>query len=143
MTLVKFNNRPKVYDSLLDELFKFPATFGNAIENSLHIPPTNIHETKDAYHLELNVPGRNKEDFKIQVDEDLLTISFEVKEEKETEEYKTLRREFAFKSFKRSFKLDENVDAKNIQAKYENGLLKLFVPKKEVVKEQPKEITVQ
>lgn len=144
MTLVKFNNRPtKVYDSLLDELFKFPATYGNAFENNLHVPPTNIHETKDAYHLELNVPGRNKEDFKIQIEEGLLTISFEVKEEKENAEYKTLRREFAFKSFKRSFRLDENIDATNIQAKYENGLLKLFVPKKEVVKEQPKQIAVQ
>ena len=73
----------------------------------------------------------------------MLTISFEKKEEKENESYKTLRREFSFESFKRSFNLGEEINAENIQAKYENGVLKLYLPKKPVVKESAKQISIQ
>jgi HSP20 family protein len=103
----------------------------------------NIHETKDAYHLELNVPGREKEDFTINVDKGLLTIGYEKKQEQKSEGYKTVRREFSFESFKRSFTIDEKIDANNIQAKYENGLLKLHLPKKEEHKQEAKQIPVQ
>ena len=112
-------------------------------EESIGFPPVNIHETPEAYHLELSAPGRNKEDFKLSVDNGQLTISFEKKEETKTEEYKTIRKEFSFKSFKRSFNLDDRIDANGIQAKYENGVLKLLLPKKEQVKESTKQISVQ
>jgi HSP20 family protein len=91
----------------------------------------------------LNVPGRSKEDFKIQVDQDLLTISYEKKDEKPaTEDYKTIRREFSYKSFKRSFSIDKSVDLNGVQAKYENGLLKLLLPKKEEVKQGARQISI-
>ncbi|HCL83359.1 MAG TPA: Hsp20/alpha crystallin family protein, partial [Chitinophagaceae bacterium] len=90
MTLVKVNNRPfgNLFNDLLNE---FPAAAKNFGQDIYAFPQTNIHETPEAFHLELNVPGRSKEDFKIQVEQGLLTISFEKKEENtQTDEYKTI-----------------------------------------------------
>ncbi len=141
MTHVK--NNPVYFGNLFDELFNnIPANWGKDGQNALSSPPANIHETADAYHVELNVPGRNKEDFSIKVDNGLLTISYEKKEETEKKEYRTIRKEFSFRSFKRSFSLDEKVDTTAIQAKYENGVLLVLLPKKEEVKSAPKEISV-
>ena len=142
MTLVKVNNRP--YGNFLDGFInEFPSVAKSFGQDFFQFPETNIHETPDAYHLELNVPGRAKEDFKIQVDQDLLTISFEKKEEKPaSDDYKTIRREFAYKSFKRSFSIENGVDVNQIQAKYENGLLKLLLPKKEEVKQGARQINI-
>ena len=141
MTLVKRN--PASINFLFDELFNaFPAHWGNDQVQQHFAPAVNIHETTDGYHVELNVPGRNKEDFKVSIDNHLLTIAFEQKETIENKDYKTLRREFSFKSFNRSFTLDEKVNADAIQAKYENGILKLYLPKKEEVKIAPKEIAI-
>ena len=140
--LVKVNNRPlnRGFNSIFDELFnEFPVK----METRLNFPPVNIHENENGYELELNVPGRNKEDFKISVENGLLSVSFEKKEENKTEGKKTLRREFSYQSFTRSFNLDENIDADNIQAKYENGVLILALPKKEQAKPAKKEINIQ
>jgi HSP20 family protein len=142
MTIIKHN--PKVINSLFDEFFNnFPATWSTDFQNELPGVPVNIHETPDAYHLELNAPGRNKEDFKINVDGGMLTISFEQKEEKEQKDYKTIRREFHYQSFKRNFSLDEKINPEGIEAKYENGVLKLLIPKKEEVKIAPKQIAIK
>ncbi|HXB08288.1 MAG TPA: Hsp20/alpha crystallin family protein [Puia sp.] len=143
MTLVKVNNNGhKSLSSFVDEFFQgFPA--GSGRDESFGFPPVNIHETSDAYHLELSAPGRSKEDFKLAVDNGQLTVAFEKKEETKTEDYKTIRKEFSFKSFKRSFNLDDRIDANGIQAKYENGVLKLLLPKKEQVKETAKQIAIQ
>ena len=80
MTLVKVNNNGhKSLSNFVDEFFQgFPAGYNR--EESLGFPPVNIHETADAYHLELSAPGRNKEDFKLAVDNGQLTVSFEKKE---------------------------------------------------------------
>lgn len=141
MTLVKQNNRA---NNILDDFFfGFPTAWGkDAQATNFNMPPVNIHETKDGYHVELSAPGRNKEDFKVKVENGLLTISFEKQEEKENTELKTIRREFSSKSFKRSFSLDDKVNADAIQAKYENGVLQLYIPKKEEVKAAAKEITI-
>ena len=147
MTLVKVNNNGlrRPLTSLFDEFFQELPSFGKNLNwESWGSPAVNIHESADAYHLELNVPGRNKEDFKVNVENGLLTVSFENKEEKESksEDYKTIRREFSYRSFSRSFNLDQQVDATRIQAKYENGLLKIFLPKKAEVKEANKQINI-
>jgi HSP20 family protein len=142
MTLVKVNNRPfsNLFSDLLNEFPVAARSFGQEL---FAFPQTNIHETSDAYHLELNAPGRSKEDFKIQVEQGLLTISFEKKEETaQPEDYKTIRREFEFKSFKRSFSVDDKIDVEGIQAKYENGVLKLLLPKKEESKQSARQITI-
>jgi HSP20 family protein len=141
MTLVKHNTTP--FNNLFDELFNsFPATWGKDAQQAYAVVPVNIHETNEGYHVELNAPGRNKEDFKVNVENGLLTISYEKKENTEQKDYKTIRREFSFRSFKRSFTLDEKINADAIQARYENGVLKLYLPKKEEVKVSPKEITI-
>jgi HSP20 family protein len=142
MTLVKVNNRP--FGNLFgDFLNEFPVAARSFGQELFAFPQTNIHETPEAFHLELNIPGRSKEDFKIQVEKGLLTISYEKKEESEqTEEYKTIRREFEYKSFKRSFTVDDKIDVEGIQAKYEQGILKLLLPKKEESKPNARQINI-
>lgn len=140
MTLVKHNYR--TFNDLFDEFFnQLPATPKNG--SYLNVPPVNIHETGDAFHLELVAPGLQKEDFKVSIENGLLTISYEKKTETENKDYKTHRREFSVRSFKRSFSVDEKINADAIQAKYENGVLKLLLPKKEEVKVTPKQITIE
>lgn len=129
-------------NSIFDELFHELPTFGRSI-NNLFSPAVNIVENTEAYHLELMAPGRNKEDFAISVDKNLLTISYEKKDEVKNEELKSIRREFSFQSFKRSFNLDEKINAEAIQAKYENGILKLILPKKAEVTQPVKSINIQ
>ncbi|CAN5809753.1 Hsp20/alpha crystallin family protein [soil metagenome] len=138
MTLTKHNYR--TVNDLFDEFFR-PNTW--AKEGTLTTPPVNIHETNDSYHLELVAPGLNKEDFKVNLEKGLLTISYEKKAEAENKDYKTHRKEFTSTNFKRSFSVDDKINADSIQAKYDNGILKLFLPKKEEVKVQPKEIAIQ
>ncbi|HXL56879.1 MAG TPA: Hsp20/alpha crystallin family protein [Chitinophagaceae bacterium] len=138
MTLVKHNY--KIVNDLFDEFFKLPATWEN--ERGWNVPPVNIYETNDSYHLELVAPGLKKEDFKINFEKDLLTISYEKKAEDNNKDYKTHRSEFNVAGFKRSFSVDDKINTEGIQAQYENGLLKLFLPKKQEVKSLPKEITI-
>ena len=145
MTTIKFDRQPaqKNFSSLLDEFFNEVPVKWTKDWNGQYAPSVNIHETDEAFHLEMNAPGRNKEDFKVNVEENVLTIAFEKKEEKVNDAFKTIRREFSFESFKRSFNLGEEINADNIQAKYENGVLKLYLPKKPVVKESAKQISIQ
>jgi HSP20 family protein len=79
----------------------------------------------------------------VNVEKGLLTISYDKKEESKSEDYKTIRREFGHRSFKRTFTVADQINVEAIQAKYENGILKLFLPKKEQVKENPKQVVVQ
>jgi HSP20 family protein len=140
MTLVK--NNYKSFNNIVDELLNnVPATWERGF--NLNVPPVNIHETNDAYHLELAAPGLSKEDFKINLDKGFLTISYEKKVEEENKNYKTHRREFTAANFKRTFTVEDKIDAENIKAKYENGVLQLLLPKKEEVKIAPKEIAIQ
>jgi len=108
--------------------------------------PVNISETDDAYQLAVVAPGLQKEDLKIQVNDNILTISFEKaevnKEESTANNPKVLREEFKLHSFKRSFKLGEKVDAEKIAARYENGILNLDISKKEQVKAANKFIDI-
>ncbi len=146
MTLVKVNNPiNKTFDGLMNELFNdLPVSFGKSIrEDILHFPPANIIEKTDLYQIELAAPGMEKQDFVIKLDGKILTISAEKKTETATENEKMIRKEFGVKSFKRSFTLDEKIDAAHISAKYENGILKLDLPKKEEVKNEAKNIVIQ
>ena len=145
MTTVRFNNQPlqKSFNSLLDEFFNNSPVKWGKDWNGKYVPPVNISETNEAFHLELNAPGRNKEEFKINVENNELTISYEVKQENEVKELKSVRREFSYETFKRSFNLGEEINADDIRAKYENGILKLYLPKKPEVKETAKQINIQ
>lgn len=141
MTLVK--NNPVYFGNLFDELFnQFPTNWGKDAQSGFTFVPANIHETKDGYHVEISAPGRNKEDFKVSLENGLLSIGFEKKEITENKDFKTIRKEFSFRSFKRSFSLDEKINTAGIQAKYENGVLKLYLPKKEEVSVTPQQIAI-
>ena len=143
MTQLKLINRPVAiqFDNFFNDFFS-PAVWSSPSTAVASIPAANVHETPTDYVLEVNAPGRNKDDFRVNLDKDLLTVSYEKKEEATTENNKTVRREFQYNSFKRSFSLDEKIDATNIQAKYENGILKIELPKKPEVQEQPKQIAI-
>ncbi len=134
----------KTFDGFLNEIFNdMPAAFGKTVrEDVFSFPPVNITEKKDAYYLEVSAPGMDKADFSVKLDGNLLTISAEKKETVKDETEKTIRREFSSRKFKRSFTLDEKVDAANIVAKYENGILKLQLAKKEEIKNAAKEISI-
>jgi HSP20 family protein len=93
--------------------------------------------------LEVIAPGFQKEDFKVNLDNNTLTISAEKKEETENKNEKFIRKEFKQQSFKRSFTIDENIDAESISAKYVNGVLTLNLAKKQEVKPSVKEISIQ
>jgi HSP20 family protein len=141
MTTLKFNQPTlKTLDSFLDNLL---SDLPVAKNTNLNFPAVNICETTDNYELEFNVPGRKKEDFKITVDKNILTVSFEKNEENKEENKQFIKREFVTQSFKRSFTLDEKINSDDIQAKYENGILFLTLPKKEEVKVLPKEISIK
>lgn len=146
MTLVKLNGAPvkKSYTSLFDELLNDWTGFGHdGTSGKWSAAPVNIHETKDAFHLELSAPGLKKEDIKINVEDGLLTISYEKKEDSTSEDYKTVRREFAYNSFKRSFTISDKINAADIQGKYEDGVLKVLLPKKPEAQAVSKQIDIQ
>jgi len=105
--------------------------------------PVNIQENEKGYDLQLVAPGLKKEDFKITTDRNILQISYEHKEEnQEQQENKWLRNEFRNRSFKRSFTLNEKIDASKVNAKYVNGILNVNLPKKEVTEQPAQQINV-
>ena len=138
--LVKRNGNffPSVVSDLFDTDLLSPELFN--FEGSLRsrIPSVNITEGDKNFKIELAAPGFEKKDFKIETDNGMLTISSEKEKEdkEESENYK--RREFSYSSFRRSFQLPENSLQDKIEAKYENGVLKLTLPKKEVTVSKPK-----
>ena len=112
--------------------------------NPVSIPAVNISETSDQYEVNLAAPGMKKEDFNIDVEGNTLTISAETKEEKEEKEERYTRKEYNYSSFSRSFTLPDWVNKEKINASYENGLLKVVLPKTEAAKQTPsKHITVK
>ena len=146
MTLVKVNNPvAKTFDGLMNDIFNdFPATFNkNVRQEVLSFPPVNILENENAYNLEVALPGLDKTDFNIKLEANILTVSSDKKENSTNETEKVIRKEFSNRAFKRSFTLDEKIEASAIEAKYENGVLKITLPKKEVAKAVTKEITIQ
>jgi HSP20 family protein len=111
-------------DKFMTDDFQTPAHYSR--------PAVNIVETEKSYALEVIAPGMKKEDFKIAIEKDLLTISYEKKESSEEKTDKYIRKEFSMNSFKRSFTLNEKLNAEGVTAKYENGVLHVNIPKAEV-----------
>jgi HSP20 family protein len=105
--------------------------FGGLKEAEGDVPAVNIKDQKDQYTIEFAAPGLKKEDFKVDLDNYVLTVSSEKKEEKEEKENNYSRREFVYNSFNRSFTLPRTVDIDKIKADYSNGILAISIPKKE------------
>jgi len=99
-----------------------------------NVPAVNITEQKDMYGVELAVPGMKKDDFRIDVDGNMLTISSEKEETKEEKDKKFTRKEYSYSSFSRTFTLPEEINKEMIEAKYEDGVLKIALPRKEEAK---------
>ena len=137
MSIVKRNNA--LFPALMNDIFK-PDWFGGMENMNTNVPAVNIKENEDNFELELSVPGFKKDDFNVEIDESVLTISSEVKSKNETKEDKYTRREFYFSSFKRSFTLPETIDEAKINANYEDGILRLSLPKKEDALPKPKRL---
>ena len=146
MTLVKFNNgqRKQMVSPRLVDVFDsiFNEQHANAT-TALRTPAVNVAESENGFDIELAVPGLKKEDFKINLDKNLLTVSAEVKKEEAAEVKKYNKKEFSFNSFSRTFTLPETVDYTKIEAEYTDGILKLTIAKKEEAKIQAREITIK
>jgi len=109
----------------------------NYSSTSTTVPAVNIKENADSFEVEVAAPGMAKGDFKVTLDGNLLTISSAKEEQNEKHHDNYTRREFSYQSFQRSFELQrEVVDQDNIQACYENGMLRLTIPKKEEAKQK-------
>jgi len=104
--------------------------------------PVNILETEKNYELHVVAPGLKKDDFKISLDKNLLSISFEHNEEQNAQEGKWIRSEYRTRSFKRTFTMNEKVDSAQISAKYNDGVLVVNLPKKENVAATAQQISV-
>jgi HSP20 family protein len=130
-TLAKINND---MPSLFDDFFKpwnewFDS--GNTWGRTLKVPAVNIVEQKDKYEVSLAAPGLKKDDFKIDVDGNMLTISSKKEEQKEEKDERCTRKEYSYSSFSRSFNLPEEINQEKIAAKYEDGVLKISLPRRE------------
>jgi HSP20 family protein len=138
MSLVRFSGN---YPSLFDRFFEndlFDWSNRNYSTTNTTLPSVNIKESADDFEVEVAAPGLGKADFNIELNHDLLTISSNKKVENETKTGQQFtKREFSYQSFSRSFTLPNTADSDKIAAKYENGILKVIIPKKEESKPKP------
>lgn len=145
MTFVKLNERKNgvasysPFSDLVDNLLK-DSYLNDRV--SLQIPAVNIFETENDFQLEVAVPGLKKEDFKLNLEKNVLNISAEVKNESTDENKRISRKEFSFSSFTRAFTLPQTVDFNSIEATYVDGILKITLAKKEEAKIQSREISI-
>ena len=147
MSIAKFKHYPATssFNNLVHDFFpQFPSLFRDELANNLgHSIPVNIAQKEDGYKLEIVAPGFTKEDFKVTLEKNLLTIEVTKKAEEENKNEKSIRKEYKYQSFKRSFTLNEKIDTEKIAAKYKNGVLTLNLWNKEEVKAPTKQITIQ
>lgn len=146
MSLIKFNNGPKtnavnpgftdIFESVFNDSF-----FSDRMIS--RVPAVNICETQDHYVIEMAAPGLNKEDFKLNLDRNLLTVSVEQKRDQSEQEKQYNKREFSYSSFVRSFALPESADDANIEAQYVNGMLNIQVAKKDEAKQVARQIEIK
>ncbi len=140
MSLLKNTDRrlPFIFDDLLTTDWFGGTTNVGKIGRTT--PAVNITESENDFSLELAVPGLKKEDFGVELNHDVLTISSKVVSEEGTTKDKYTRKEFGYASFTRSFSLPDSVDGTQISANYQDGILSVTLPKKEEAKVQPKRL---
>ena len=131
MSIIRYNPNdyfPTTFSTLVDKFFNETATRNGG---SAFVPKVDVIENEKSYELHVAAPGLSKDDFKIELHDNQLTVSGERRftDEKKEKNYHTIETQYG--SFSRSFYLPENVDAGNINAKYNNGILELTVPKDE------------
>ncbi|HPF51523.1 MAG TPA: Hsp20/alpha crystallin family protein [Draconibacterium sp.] len=140
MNLVRFQHpRYNVNRVLVDELFNnfFNNDYHeNYVRNCGAAPATNVFETETDFRIELSLPGYAKEDVQLINKDNLLTIKVEKEKTEDKETFKYMHREFGAYNFEKQYRLPKTVDAENISAKFENGILSVVLPKKEEAKEK-------
>lgn len=131
--LKNFSKMPRTIGGLLEDIFQNNRMLSDELwnDNQMHVP-VNIKETESGYQVSVVAPGIKKEDIKLSIEKNILNISFESKEEKMLENEKMLRSEYKFKSFSRSFTLHDKINTSAIEAKYQDGILEITLPKKEL-----------
>jgi HSP20 family protein len=140
MSLVKRNEAFPAWSNLFSDFFDrnwLDWSNRNFSLTNTTLPSVNIKESNESFDVEVAAPGLSKEDFRIELNNDLLTISSEKKDEKTEEESHYTSREFSYQSFSRSFSLPGSIERENISAKYENGILFITIPKKEEARSKP------
>jgi HSP20 family protein len=144
MTLLKWQKDNKLapsYSSLFNDWFD--DNYFDKVAIGTSVPAVNIKDNDKDFSVSIAAPGLKKEDFKIALNHNILTISSEQKSEKEEkEEGKFTRKEYSYSSFSRSFTIPDTVETDQIDAKYENGELKITLPKKEKAVKVTKEIVI-
>ncbi len=139
MTLLKTNSGILPFG--FNDVFDMDRFFNPNLPENGHshtLPAVNIKENKKEFSIEFAAPGFTKKDFKIDLDQDVLTISAEKEHEEQEENDNFTRKEFSYNSFSRSFTLPNTVSGEKINANYNDGILKLSVPKKAATKTLPK-----
>ena len=140
-TLMKRNRMYPEVPSLFNEFFDGELLNNwdfNSLAADSTLPSVNIMENENSFDIEMAAPGMEKKDFKVELNNDVLTISSEKEDKKEDKSENYTRKEFHYHSFLRSFRLPENkVDGNKINAKYKNGILSISLPKKEEAKLKP------
>ena len=129
-----------MFDEVFNDFFGGSPVTGSLLNKGAAV---NIREDKTAYHLEFAAPGFEKEEFKIDLENQVLTVSAEKKSENKEESKQYTRREYVYAAFKRSFNLPESVNEEAIKAEYKNGILHVSIPKKEEENKQKREITIE
>ena len=144
MTLVKYKNGMGSSFPTIERALGFPSFFSDTLERMWPddeiswMPSVNIKERAEDFKIDLAVPGMDKKDFNVEVDNGVLTVSGERKEEENQEDEKHTRREFHYGSFKRTFSLPETANPEKISASYKDGVLSLTITKREESKRKPK-----
>jgi HSP20 family protein len=146
MTMVKVNNIPALrnWNGVVNELFsELEKSLVPAVPQSKGVPAVNIAENNEGFHLELLAAGRKKDGFSLGVENNQLTLTYNEEKQETPADVKQIRREFSVGNFKRTFNLDDTIDADKIQAKYEDGILKVFLPKKAELKPLTRIVEIQ
>jgi HSP20 family protein len=146
MTLVKFNPEKRNNSLLPGFSDVFDSIFNDTFLNDrmvARVPAANISETAENYHIELAAPGLKKEDFKLNLDRNVLSISVEQMSESNNDKKNYSKREYSYSSFVRSFTLPESADDNRIEATYTDGVLKVDIAKKEEAKSVSRQIEIK
>lgn len=142
MSLTKNPQFPSL-KSWMDDFWNTDKFFSDRFATKDLFSAVNVKDRENTYEIELTAPGLKKEDFKIHVENGVLSISCETKKEEEEKNEKFTRKEFSYSAFSRSFSVPENVADEDVEARYENGLLRLTLKKKAVEAPKKKQIEVQ
>jgi len=134
MNIIKRANYPLMFDEFFNDFFNV---------KEMNIPPYNIMETEENFQIEFSVPGSNKKDFQIEIENDYLKVSKE--KEKSNISHNYSKQQFDYNYFERSFFLPETIDLSKVSSKYDNGILRIMLPKKNevIIHNKKKLITVK